>query len=628
MSLSSSSKKLCLLALILLPAVSPLAILTEATHNDAEHLARHTSLSKRKITQQDRTFYKYVTRPDIDAPVFHVDVHDEHAVAPGYWFVAPYGQLGQDRPGPQWDGPHIYDGKGELVWSGTPMFGYWNVFDFESRMVDGERMLTLLSDHEKHGFILDSSYEVYKTVPLLVDQAVKPNMHEFNVFENGTRALLLTHVDGLTPKEQSQVVGYDGPCDAKYQGFREMDVDSVGAEEVLFEWDASHHIGLDEATYKKYDGSVDQQCARGWDILHLNSITKFPDGDYLLSARHTDALYKISHKDGSIVWRLGGVKSDFIQDDWKFSRQHHAQVLSQNETHTTLSVFDNGIGDGPFEKATSKKARALVMLLDTAEMKAEIVREYRQPGGERTNARGSFQILPNGNAFICWAYHSYMTEHAPDGSVVMEARIPIKLRSYRAFKHPWVGSPSRPPDVHAEAVAVDDHLVTVIHVSWNGDTRTRKWEFSEVDEGGDVKHLGSVRRQGFETSFEYKALARRVFAEAFDGDGTSLGKSGVTTTVRSSPLIDGGSDSQISEEGYAAPPEKGVDQDEEPQPSRSWPSDFQQAGTTFIVGAVCGIAAAALGWTAVRVYQRRWDRVVQRGSDAKYRPLQDDDPDD
>lgn len=119
----------------------------------------------------------------------------------------------------------------------------------------------------------------------------------------------------------------------------------------------------------------------------MNSVDKFPDGDYLLSARHTDTLYKISHKDGSIVWRLGGVKSDFEQND-KFSRQHHGHVLEQNATHTILTVFDNGIGDGPFEHATARWARGLVILLDTVQMKAEVTGIYKQPGGERTNARG------------------------------------------------------------------------------------------------------------------------------------------------------------------------------------------------------------------------------------------------
>ena len=221
-----------------------------------------SAISQRKITQHDRTFYKFVTRPDIDAPVFHVSVYDEKFVAPGYWFVATYGQLGPKRRGQQWVGPHIYDGMGELVWSGAPKFGYWNVFDFESRIVDGERMLTLLIDHEKYGFVLDSSYEIYKKVPLLYKQETKPNVHEFNVVDNGKRALLLTHGDAHATHDASQAVGFNGFCDAKYQGFREVSLDTPDAPEVIFEWDASGHIGLDETTYKKYDGSIQQQCTQ------------------------------------------------------------------------------------------------------------------------------------------------------------------------------------------------------------------------------------------------------------------------------------------------------------------------------------------------------------------------------
>lgn len=44
---------------------------------------------------------------------------------------------------------------------------------------------------------------------------------------------------------------------------------------------------------------------------HLNSVDKFADGDYLISSKALDTIFKVSHIDGSIVWRLGGRKSDF-----------------------------------------------------------------------------------------------------------------------------------------------------------------------------------------------------------------------------------------------------------------------------------------------------------------------------
>lgn len=127
----------------------------------------------------------------------------------------------------------------------------------------------------------------------------------------------------------------------------------------------------------------------------MNSIDKFPDGDYLLSSRHTDTIYKISHIDGSIIWRLGGVKSDFVfGNNAKFSRQHHARFRGQDEEYTWISLFDNAIGTGPEEKATHDESRSLILALqtkltsNTQRKTAEIVSEYRNPNGMRINSRG------------------------------------------------------------------------------------------------------------------------------------------------------------------------------------------------------------------------------------------------
>src|ERR1700760_3689055 len=124
------------------------------------------------------------------------------------------------------------------------------------------------------------------------------------------------------------------------------------------------------------------------DITHFNSIDKFPDGDYLLSSRHTDTLYKVSHLDGSIVWRLGGVKSDFVFKDHRaeFSRQHHSRVRGQNATHAWVTVFDNAIGSGQEEEASSEASWGLYLLLHTAvqPMTAEVLARYEHPAWDAT----------------------------------------------------------------------------------------------------------------------------------------------------------------------------------------------------------------------------------------------------
>ena len=58
----------------------------------------------------------FVTRPDIRVPRMNVKKHIPDQIAPGYWFFAPYGELGgiPDRLEyiPYQVGPMIYDGDG------------------------------------------------------------------------------------------------------------------------------------------------------------------------------------------------------------------------------------------------------------------------------------------------------------------------------------------------------------------------------------------------------------------------------------------------------------------------------------------------------------------------------------
>lgn len=252
---------------LILSLVTLYTFLAQAHPHDAARSDPRPLAKRDTTTTKERAFHKFVTRPDIDAPVYNVKVHNKEALAPGYWFVAPYGNLGQPRPGNHWVGPHIYDNEGELIWSGAPMFGYWNAFDFRTATINGETMLTLLSDHEQRGFMINSSYQVHKTVPFLYGEETKVNMHEFNIIDDGKTALLLTLEPIMTSVDVSKVVGVNKPCDAKYQGFREVDLAGSETPQETFHWEAIGHIELDEPTFKTHDGTFEQMCTKGWDIL-------------------------------------------------------------------------------------------------------------------------------------------------------------------------------------------------------------------------------------------------------------------------------------------------------------------------------------------------------------------------
>jgi len=97
------------------------------------------------------------------------------------------------------------------------------------------------------------------------------------------------------------------------------------------------------------DGTVD----RPYNYCHLNSLAVDQDGDLLVSARNTCAVYKLSRKTGKIVWRLNGKKSDFTMGPGStFWWQHHVRPHSNGR----LSIFDNA-ANGP--AVNEKQSRAL-----------------------------------------------------------------------------------------------------------------------------------------------------------------------------------------------------------------------------------------------------------------------------
>ena len=141
--------------------------------------------------------------------------------------------------------------------------------------------------------------------------------------------------------------------------------------EVVFDWKPlDQGVTLDEVA-EKAPWNLGHNKPYPWDFFHANSIDKNEDGDYLVSARWVSTIYKISAVDGSIIWRLGGLKSDFTQD-FNFSGQHDARFISENETTTILSLFDNASGVHYDDDPTSTASSGLIVAVNTKEGTAKV----------------------------------------------------------------------------------------------------------------------------------------------------------------------------------------------------------------------------------------------------------------
>ena len=88
---------------------------------------------------------------------------------------------------------------------------------------------------------------------------------------------------------------------------------------VLFEW---HSVGEVPLT----DSLSRPAGPRSWDYFHVNSVEEDTDGNLIISARNTCALYKLDRATGEILWQMGGKGGDFrMGKGTRFCFQHDAR---------------------------------------------------------------------------------------------------------------------------------------------------------------------------------------------------------------------------------------------------------------------------------------------------------------
>src|SRR5205085_11407191 len=142
-------------------------------------------------------------------------------------------------------------------------------------------------------YVVDTSYHVIGSVRAA--NGVDPGGHEFLLTSAGTALIASYHT---VPYDLSAV---GGPASGEVtEGVvREVDVATGG---VLFEWHSLDHVPISESS-----AAVDSP----YDYFHINAVNVDNDGNLLISGRHTSTVFKVDRRDGHVLWRLGGKRSDF-----------------------------------------------------------------------------------------------------------------------------------------------------------------------------------------------------------------------------------------------------------------------------------------------------------------------------
>jgi Arylsulfotransferase (ASST) len=284
----------------------------------------------------------------------------------------------------------------------------------------------------------------------------------------------------------------------------------IASGRLLFEWRSLEHVPV---------SASEEPHAEPYDYLHINSIQRLPDGNLLVSGRHTWALYKLDRSNGKVIWTLGGKRSQLAMGPGaEFAWQHDARQHSDG----LLTVFDNGT-NGPVK--TESQSRGLALDIDESRRRVTMRNQYTSSEKLSAGAMGSVQLLSPDRVLVGWGVQSHTTEYTSDGRPLADIALPPGLYSYRGLWFPWQGSPQHRPAV---AIARDRQSgATMMYASWNGATEVTGWQVAAGASRDELRPLGIAQRRGFETVIPLHAQHRYASVTALDRRGRRLRRSPV-----------------------------------------------------------------------------------------------------
>ncbi|MEA2351802.1 MAG: hypothetical protein QOJ14_216 [Thermoleophilaceae bacterium] len=417
------------------------------------------------------------------------------------------------KGGPGQDGPQIRDSRGRLIWFRRirpPLSPY----DFRVQAYQGKPVLTwwqgrvLAGKGRGYGVILDSHYKLVKHVT--AGNGYRMDQHEFELTPRGT-----AFINVYEPVRYSlKPIGGSKNGTVWDSIVQEIDI-KTGL--VLFEWHSLAHVSVRLGTFPVREGS-----GFPYDPFHVNSVSEDANGNLLLSARNTNALFLVNRHNGNVLSRIGGKKPDFTMGEGTNMIGQHQAVLQPDGL---ISVFDNG-GSTQFPTTPDKESRGIFLKVNGGDNSVTLDHQYTHPGEHLfSRSQGSMQVLRNGNVFISWGGgNPYLTEFTRGGDLVFDSHIrPKRDDTYRAYRMPWAGArPTGRPNV----VAFTGESGTNVYVSWNGSTDVARWEVLTGSNPDKLKSVGQVGWHDFETRIELKgASPKYVQVRALSGGGSVLGTS-------------------------------------------------------------------------------------------------------
>jgi len=412
------------------------------------------------------------------------------------------------QQGPTQNGAMILNKEGTMLWF-QPVPQGDMAANLQVQSYEGQQVLTWWQGYSGAGVgagedeIENSSYRQIAVVHAA--NGLSADLHEFR----------------LTPQGAALITAYYPVywnATANHMSSRQIVLDSVVQEIdvktglLLFQWDSLDHVPLTD-TYESPVKSADAP----YDYFHINSVQLQQDGNLLISARNTWAAYEVDHQTGQVVWTLGGKSSNYkLAAGAQFAFQHDVRL--HTDTDPTVTLFDDGAGPPKIHD----QSRALTVRLNSETRTATLVSQDVHMPALAASFEGNVQELPGGDDFVGWGQQPYFTEFNSQGQIVFDARFVGNNSSYRAYRFPWIGTPTTLPSVSASTSG----SATNVYASWNGATEVASWRVLAGATADALQAVMTAPKQGFESQVTIPAQPY-VQVQALDSAGRTLATSGV-----------------------------------------------------------------------------------------------------
>jgi hypothetical protein len=273
--------------------------------------------------------------------------------------------------------------------------------------------------------LLNSRFELIDSVSCV--NGIKTDAHDFLILNNGHYVLMGKESIQADYSALHLFMNNKSPgsknAKVEYGVIQELDEN----KKLVFEWRSLDSFRPENAYPAFLNDSLQV------DLTHFNSVDVDPYGNFLISARYFNEVFKVNRQSGKIMWRLGG-KDNTVKvsnDTTQFLGQHDAHYTSANR----FTIFDNGY----IPEDGSHNARALEYEIYDGSGIARVIWQYSNPIRIVSRGTGNVQRFANGNTLV---NYGQIETYKPNimfevvttaGKSLLSIRFKDTLGTYRAF---------------------------------------------------------------------------------------------------------------------------------------------------------------------------------------------------